>query len=195
MSNSTPSNKPRSRLKADGSHSQQLLRDLALINARTVQQLGPLQPGASVATPNRKPNLPRPTPHLNQDAVMTQTNDSSPDSIGARPPVPQGLRESFKDYPDHIARLENALQESVDKPSPITPPLEFAIWAIEGCLDTFVDESREKLRIAEQTGDQEAIALAKSTHLVMLHSASKGAWKEQNLMDYFGFPSSSHRHG
>ncbi|WP_080585991.1 hypothetical protein [Xanthomonas phaseoli] len=81
MSDSTPSNKPKSRLKADGSHSQTLLRDLALINARNVQQLGPLQPGASVATPNRKPNLPRPTPHLNQDAVMTQTNDSSPDSV------------------------------------------------------------------------------------------------------------------
>ncbi|KLC01099.1 hypothetical protein TB9_09415 [Xanthomonas perforans] len=105
------------------------------------------------------------------------------------------MRESFKDYPDHIARLESALQESVDKPSPITPPLEFAIWAIEGCLDTFIDESREKLRIAEQTGDQEAIALAKATHLLMLHSAANGTWKEQNLMDYFGFPSSSHRHG
>lgn len=195
MSDSTPSNVPRNRLKADGSHSQQLLRDLTLINARTVQQLGPLQPGAAVAPPKRKPNLPRPIQRLNQDAVMTQTNDSSPDSIGARPPVPQGLRESLKDYPGHIARLENVLQESVDKPSPITPPLEFAIWAIEGCLDTFIDESREKLRVAEQTGDQEAIALAKATHLLMLHSAAKGTWKEQNLMDYFGFPSSSHRHG
>ncbi len=126
---------------------------------------------------------------------MTQINDPSPDSVGKRPPVPQGLRESFKDYPDHIARLESALQESVDKPSPITPPLEFAIWAIEGCLDTFIDESREKLRVAEQTGDQEAIALAKVTHLLMLHSAAKGTWKEQNLMDYFGFPISSHHHG
>lgn len=123
---------------------------------------------------------------------MTQTNDSSPDSIGARPPVPQGLRESFKDYPDHIARLESALQESVDKPSPITPPLEFAIWAIEGCLDTFIDESREKLRVAEQAGDTEAIALAKATHLLMLHSVAKGTWKAQNLMDYFGFPSSNY---
>ncbi|MCD0280307.1 hypothetical protein JWH04_15450 [Xanthomonas melonis] len=102
------------------------------------------------------------------------------------------MRESFKDYPDHIARLESALQESVDKPSPITPPFEFAIWAIEDCLDTFVDESREKLRIAEQTGDEEAIALVKSTHLLMLHSATKGAWKAQNLMDYFGFPSSKY---
>ncbi|WP_017167461.1 hypothetical protein [Xanthomonas phaseoli] len=71
------------------------------------------------------------------------------------------MRESFKDYPDHIARLESALQESVDKPSPITPPLEFAIWAIEGCLDTFIDESREKLRVAEQAGDTEEIALGK----------------------------------
>lgn len=143
MSDSTPSNKPQSRLNADGSHSQQLLRDLGIINARTVQQLGQLQPSASVEKPKRKPNFPRPMQSLNQDAFMTQTNDSSPDSVGKRPPVPQGLRESFKDYPDHIARLESALQESVDKPSPITPPLEFAIWAIEGCIDTFIDESRE----------------------------------------------------
>lgn len=191
MSDSKPSNVPQNRLKADVSHSQQLLRDLALINARTVQQLGQLQPGAFVATPKRKPNLPRPMQRLDQEAVMIQNNDSSPGSMGKRPPVPQGLRESFKDYPDHIARLESALQESVDKPSPITPPLEFAIWAIEGCIDTFIDESSEKLRIAEQTGDQEAIALARSTHLLMLHSAAKGAWKGQNLMDYFGFPSSN----
>ncbi|OAX89031.1 hypothetical protein A7D16_08045 [Xanthomonas nasturtii] len=132
---------------------------------------------------------------LNQEAFMTQTNDSSPDSVGKRPPVPQGLRESFKDYPDHIARLESALQESVDKPSPITPPFEFAIWAIEDCLDTFIDESRERLRVAEQTGDPEAIALAKATHLLMLHSAAKGTWKGQNLMDYFGFPSSNYPNG
>ncbi len=195
MSDSKPSNVPQNRLKADVSHSQQLLRDLALINARTVQRLGPLQPGASVATPKCKPNLPRLIHRPNQDAFMTQTNDSSPDSVGKRPPVPQGLRESFKDYPDYTARLERALQQSVENPSPITPPLEFAIWAIEGCLDTFIDESRENLRAAEQTGDQEAIALAKATHLLMLHSAAKGTWKEQNLMDYFGFPSSSHRHG
>ena len=88
MSDSTPSNKPQSRLKADGSHSQQLLRDLALINARTVQQLGPLQPSASVEKPKRKPNFPRPMQGLNQDALMTQNNDISPDSIGKRPPVP-----------------------------------------------------------------------------------------------------------
>ncbi len=195
MSDSKPSNVPQNRLKADVSHSQQLLRDLALINARTVQQLGPLQPGASVATPKRKPNLPRLIHRLNQDAFMTQTNDSSPDSVGKRPPVPQGLRESFKDYPDHIARLESALQESVDKPSPITPPFEFAIWALEDCLEMFIDEAREQERVAEASGDADAIAKAKEKTLLMLHSRSPSAWRDRSLMDYFGYPKAGNNHG
>lgn len=195
MSDSTPSNKPLSRSKADGVHGQQLLRDLAIINARTVQQLGPLQPGAFVAMPKRKPNLPRPMQRLDQEAVMIQNNDSSPGSMGKRPPVPQGLRESFKDYPDHIARLESALQESVDKPSPITPPFEFAIWALEDCLEMFIDEAREQERVAEKSGNADAIAKAKEKTLLMLHSCSPGAWRDRSLMDYFGFPSSKYPNG
>lgn len=126
---------------------------------------------------------------------MTQTNDSSPDSVGKRPPVPQGLRESFKDYPDHIARLESALQESVDKPSPITPPFEFAIWALEDCLEMFIDEAREQERVAEASGDADAIAKAKEKTLLMLHSRSPGAWRDRSLMDYFGYPKAGNNHG
>lgn len=128
-----------------------------------MQQLGPLQPSAAAAPPKRKPNLPRPVQRRNQDAVITQTDDSSPDLIGAQPPVAEGLRNSLNDYPEHIARLERVLQDLVDKRSPILSFLESASLAIEGCLDTFVDESREKLWIAEQTGISVSIPGVRTT--------------------------------
>jgi hypothetical protein len=46
-------------MKDDRAHAQALLRDLALINARTVRELGPLQPGGLPVEPKRKPNLPK----------------------------------------------------------------------------------------------------------------------------------------
>jgi hypothetical protein len=48
----------------DIAHAQQLLRDLALINARTARELGPLPPGGLPPQIKRKPELPprRPTP-------------------------------------------------------------------------------------------------------------------------------------
>ena len=45
---------------SDLAHTLQLLRDLAIINARTVQELGPLPPGGLPMTVKRKPDLPRP---------------------------------------------------------------------------------------------------------------------------------------
>ncbi len=44
------------------SHDLQLLRELAMINARTVQALGPLPPGGLPVAVKRKPDLPRPAP-------------------------------------------------------------------------------------------------------------------------------------
>lgn len=43
----------------DLSHALQLLRDLAVINARTVRELGPLPPGGLPPVHKRKPDLPR----------------------------------------------------------------------------------------------------------------------------------------
>lgn len=42
------------------SHDQQLLRDMAAINARVLQAMGPLAAGVLPAVPRRKPALHRP---------------------------------------------------------------------------------------------------------------------------------------
>jgi hypothetical protein len=45
-------------MKDGRAHAQQLLRDLAIINARTEHELGPLPPGGLPVVPKRKPVLP-----------------------------------------------------------------------------------------------------------------------------------------
>jgi hypothetical protein len=77
------------------------------------------------------------------------------------PPVPQGLREMLKDYPEYIHRLQSDLMRVITKPSKSTPPFEVAIWELEGTLETFIDEAREELKAAEASGDAEAIENAK----------------------------------
>lgn len=78
-----------------------------------------------------------------------------------QPPVPQGLREMLKDYPEHIQRLQGALNDYMQKPFRLMP-FDGAIWALEGRLETFVSEARQEVRAAEASGDVEAIEQAKS---------------------------------
>lgn len=63
-----------------------------------------------------------------------------------------GLREMLKDYPEHIERLQEALNSVVERPMKGTPPPEVAIWELEGTLETFVSEAREELRAGEESG-------------------------------------------
>jgi hypothetical protein len=68
-------------MKDAHAHAQTLLRDLSLINARTVRELGPLPPGGLPVEPKRKPNLPKraapPTriesPQSNEESDMDWT--------------------------------------------------------------------------------------------------------------------------
>lgn len=78
------------------------------------------------------------------------------------PPVPQALREMLKDYPDHIGRLQEALDRIAEKKMSGADPFERAIWLLEGRLETFISEARADLKIAEESGDVAAIALAKA---------------------------------
>jgi hypothetical protein len=68
-------------MKDDRSHAQQLLRDLAIINARTERELGPLPPGGLPIVPKRKPVLPErklvPTAPVHAD--NTPQNDENED--------------------------------------------------------------------------------------------------------------------
>ncbi len=88
-------------------------------------------------------------------------------SQGVIPPVPQGLRQAFKNYPELIERLQAELLYVVEKPSPVTPPLERAVWTLEDTLDLFFSEAREELNAAEAGGDPDAIARAKAKKLVV----------------------------
>jgi hypothetical protein len=103
------------------------------------------------------------------------------------PPVPQGLRELLKDYPEYIQRLQNDLMRVITKPSKSTPPFEVAIWELEGTLETFISEAREELKTAEASGDAKAIARAKDKERLMgrARSGGGGMINISDLSDYF----------
>ena len=102
------------------------------------------------------------------------------------PPVPAKLREMLKDYPEHIERLQEALNTVVEKPSKAAPPFEVAIWVLEGGFGVFIDEAREELRVAEASGDQQGIALAKEKEALMFRASFKHNWLgDESMYDYF----------
>ena len=58
--------------RGDSLHGQQLLRDLAIVNERTLRELGPLPPGGVPVQAKRKPNRPHPPASVAvQDDEMT----------------------------------------------------------------------------------------------------------------------------
>lgn len=62
--------------RSDLSHNLQLLRDLAIINARTVQEFGPLPPGGLPVIGKRKLDLPRPAPPPAPVHVETEEDET-----------------------------------------------------------------------------------------------------------------------
>ena len=101
------------------------------------------------------------------------------------PPVPHGLVERLRDYPKHIQKIQSELIGVVVKPFKGTPLFEQAIWAIEGCLEDFVQQARDELALAFESGDPAKIEQATKKELLMLHSRSAGSWKMKELMAYF----------
>lgn len=101
------------------------------------------------------------------------------------PPVPNGLRDMLKDYPDHIERLQQALNWTIEHPSAATPPFEVAIWALEGRLETFISEARDELDAAEALGDAEAIARADRKLDLMFSCRSSVLFGCENLASHF----------
>jgi hypothetical protein len=102
------------------------------------------------------------------------------------PPVPQGLQEMLKDYPEHIQTLQDDLNKVVSKRHPGVDPFDVAIWMLEGALETFISEARMELKAAEASGDTVAIERAKAKELLMLRSSSKGRWLgDTSFQHYF----------
>lgn len=102
----------------------------------------------------------------------------------AAPPVPQGLREMLKHYPELIERLQEELNYLVEKPPSVTPPFERAIWILEDTLDSFAADAREDVNVAEAGGDADAIASAKSKRFAV-GSARAALGDLSDLYAYF----------
>ena len=105
--------------------------------------------------------------------------------MSTSPPVPQGLREMLKDYPEHIVRLQEVLNHVMQTSSAGVDPFDRAIWVIESRLGTFISEAREELNTAEVSGDGDAIARAILKLNLMIDCRPSIAWKLKQLMEYF----------
>lgn len=100
----------------------------------------------------------------------------------APPSVPQTLREMLKDYPEHIDRLQEAL-EGFATPKLRLMPFDEAIWVLEGALEEFIAEAREELQAAESSGGPAAIERAKAKESLMFRARSGNGGMRLGLMD------------
>ncbi|WP_234412886.1 hypothetical protein [Stenotrophomonas sp. YAU14A_MKIMI4_1] len=104
------------------------------------------------------------------------------------PPVPAKLCEMLKDYPEHIQRLQEVLNRSVERSRKIPlMPFDEAIWALEGRLSSFIMEARSDLEAAERTGDPDEIARAyeKERLISFARSCNIGMAEIDDLWEYF----------
>ncbi|WP_313437136.1 hypothetical protein [Stenotrophomonas sp.] len=105
------------------------------------------------------------------------------------PPVPQRLREMLKDYPDHIQKLQAALNHVAEKPSTGIPVIEQAIWALEDTLERFALDAGKETKVAEANGDPLAVEQATARESLMFRAASKTVWVgDRELSEYFRAP-------
>ncbi len=97
----------------------------------------------------------------------------------------------LKDYPEHIERLQEVLNDYAKKPFRLMP-FDGAIWALEGRLETFYFEARDELKAAEASGDPVVVEKAKAKKHLMGQASSKGSWLgdtddfQHYLKDIFG---------
>lgn len=93
----------------------------------------------------------------------------------------------LQDYPGHIERLQEVLNTVVEKPSPLTPPFEVAIWVLESRLEAFIREAKTELKSAQSSGGAEAIAQAEAKESLMFRARSgNGGMKDlHDLWEYF----------
>jgi hypothetical protein len=131
---------------------------------------------------------------LLQPAVATQGNDTVTDQATPpalanglpRPPIPLRLRELLKDYPGHLARIQEVLNRVVLDHAKSVPLFEQAIWALEGRTSAFIREAQAELEAAQETGDADAIARAEFKEGLMFsaRSVNDGLGDLSEVRDY-----------
>ncbi|MGH8083591.1 MAG: hypothetical protein ACREP7_23650 [Lysobacter sp.] len=102
------------------------------------------------------------------------------------PPVPQGLRELLKDYPNRLDALAETLRDAAAEPKG-SPPFEAAVEALEDTLSRFISEARAEHEAAKAAGDAGATESADTTLAVMFKARSKngGLADLDELWNYF----------
>ena len=88
------------------------------------------------------------------------------------PPIPQRLRELLKDYPEHLARIQEDLNDLVLNHAKSIPLFEQAIWDLEGRTSAFIREAQAELEATQEDGDVDAIARAEAKASLMRRSRS-----------------------
>jgi hypothetical protein len=92
----------------------------------------------------------------------------------------------LKDYPEHVERLQEALNRLLEKRMPGAPPFERAIWLLEGRLETFTHEAQEEMKVAQSGGDVELIAKAEAKEKLMSQACWKHIWiSDDALWSFF----------
>ena len=104
----------------------------------------------------------------------------------APPPVPRKLCELLQDHPDQIARLQEALDQSSDRPSPRIQPFDEAVWALENRLDALLIAAQDDLASAEASGDPVMIGKAREREALISRARPKFLWiSDEGLWNYF----------
>lgn len=102
------------------------------------------------------------------------------------PPVPEKLREMLSEYPGHIERLQEVLNNVVYDGRVLLMPFDQAIWALEGRLETFIREANAEYEALQASGDAKAIARAEQKRRLMSQASWKHVWlTDEALWNYF----------
>ncbi len=103
------------------------------------------------------------------------------------PPIPQRLRELLKDYPEHLARIQEDLNDLVFDHAKSIPLFEQVIWDLEGRTSAFIREAQVELEAAQEAGDADAIARAEVKEELMFsaRSVNDGLKGLHELWGYF----------
>ncbi len=102
------------------------------------------------------------------------------------PPIPQRLRELLKDYPEHLAQIQEDLNDLVLNHAKSIPLFEQVIWDLEGRTSAFIREAQVELEAAQEAGDADAIARAEVKEELMFsaRSVNDGLGDLKEVRDY-----------